>query len=349
MTISKHVVPFSCSTESPATGTTAFLPSSVSRLPSYQSAIPAMILVVSVALMLVLIPAVAPAQTIYIYEDEDGITHFTDRKPETEREVTIQRAVAEPEAMLDIRQYGSDDSPVWMFRNRTHGPLAVRVAFANSDNVVSEPDLPRIFVLDALEESELVTIGPLDERQSWAYRLKTGSLPGRPDVSHRPERPYRPPFAAGENFRIGQAFGGEFSHSEPSSYYAVDIAMPIGTPVHAARSGVVMGMARYFHGAGEDMKRYGQRANFVRILHADGTMAVYAHLDYEGVRVREGQRVERGQLIGKSGNTGFTTGPHLHFVIQKNRDMNLVSVPFEFEGEYGQGVRPREGLEIEAR
>ncbi len=324
-------------------------PSSVSRLPSYQSAIPATILGISVALMLLLIPAVAATQTIYIYEDDDGITHFTDRKPETEREVTIQRAVAEPEAMLDIRQYGPDDSPVWMFRNRTHGPLAVRVEFAKADNVVSEPDLPQVFVLDAQQDRELVTIGPLDQYQSWAYRLKTGTVPGRPDASHRPQRPYRPPFAAGEIFRIGQAFGGEFSHSEPSSYHAVDIAMPIGTPVHAARSGVVMDMARFFHGAGEDLKRYGQRANFIRILHDDGTMAVYAHLDYEGVRVREGQHVERGQLIGKSGNTGFTTGPHLHFVIQKNRDMNLVSVPFEFEGDNGQGVRPRAGLEIEAR
>jgi murein DD-endopeptidase MepM/ murein hydrolase activator NlpD len=125
--------------------------------------------------------------------------------------------------------------------------------------------------------------------------------------------------------------------------------MPIGTPVHAAREGVVMDQARYFHGAGEDLKRYGQRANFVRILHDDGTMAVYAHLDYEGVRVAAGQRVRRGQLIGKSGNTGFTTGPHLHFVIQKNRSMELVSVPFEFEGDNGQGVRPRQGLRIEAR
>ena len=299
--------------------------------------------------MLVLIPAVAPAQTIYIYEDEEGITHFTDRKPEIEQEVTIQRAVAEPEAMLDIRQHGPDESPVWKFRNRTHGPLAVRVELAEADNVVSEPELPQVFVLDAQQDRELVTIGPLDQFQSWAYRLKTGTVPGRPDANHRPEGPYRPPFAVGQSFHIGQAFGGDFSHNEPSSYYAVDIAMPIGTPVHAARAGVVMDMARYFHGAGEDMKRYGQRANFVRILHDDDTMAVYAHLDYEGVRVYPGQRVQRGQLIGKSGNTGFTTGPHLHFVIQKNRDMSLVSVPFEFEGENGQGVRPREGLEIEAR
>jgi murein DD-endopeptidase MepM/ murein hydrolase activator NlpD len=306
-------------------------------------------LIVLLLVSLALVPTTALAQTIYIYEDEDGITHFTDRKPVTEREVTVQRAVAEPEAMLDVRQRGPDDSPVWMFRNRTHGPLAVRVAFAEESNVVSEPELPHTFILGPLEDRELVTIGALDRYRSWRYRLRTETVPGRPDTTHRPGGPYRAPFATGESFRIGQAFGGEFSHSEPSSYHAVDIAMPIGTPVHAARAGMVMDQARFFHGAGTDLRRYGQRANFVRVLHDDGTMAVYAHLDYEGVRVRPGQRVERGQLIGKSGNTGFTTGPHLHFVIQKNRDMELVSVAFEFEGADGQGITPRPGLEIEAR
>lgn len=297
---------------------------------------------------LALVPTTAPAQTIYIYEDEDGIQHFTDRKPETDREVTVQRAVAEPEDLLEVRQFGPDDSPVWMFRNRTHGPLAVRVAFAESENVVSEPELPRTFVLPANAQRELVTIGPLDEGRSWRYRLTTGALPGRPDARHEPDGPYRVPFATGERYRVGQAFGGEYSHNEPSNYHAVDITMPIGTPVHAARAGVVIDEARYFDGAGEDLERYGRRANFVRILHEDGTMAVYAHLQYEGVRVRPGQRVERGDLIGKSGETGFATGPHLHFVIQKNDDMRLVSVPFEFEGPDGEAIRPRQGLVLEA-
>jgi murein DD-endopeptidase MepM/ murein hydrolase activator NlpD len=110
-----------------------------------------------------------------------------------------------------------------------------------------------------------------------------------------------------------------------------------------------MDVARYFHGAGEDFERDGPRANYVRILHEDGSMGLYAHLDYKGVRVSPGDRVERGERIGRSGNTGYSTGPHLHFAVQVNRDMQLTSVPFEFEGDDGAAVAPQPGqwLEVE--
>jgi hypothetical protein len=300
-------------------------------------------------LALMLAVPVAFAQSIYIWTDEDGITHFTDRRPVTDREVVEQRAIAEPTSLLDVRRTGPDEDPRWWFRNRSHGPLAVELSLSDDENVVSYPELPNVFVLPALAELELVTIGPLDEYQSWRYRLQTRSMPGDPAGRHAPERPYRPPFAAGASFTVGQAFGGSHSHNTPSSHYAVDIALPIGTPVHAARSGVVMDLARWFHRSGTDVERYGNRANYVRILHDDGSMAVYAHLDYNGVRVREGQRVRRGELIGKSGNTGFSTGPHLHFAIQLNRNLELVSVPFEFEGPDGQALTPRQGLELTAQ
>lgn len=290
----------------------------------------------------------AMSQSLFIWTDENGVTHLTDRKPVTDREVVEQKAIAEPASLLDINQVGTSEDPQWRFRNRSHGPLAVRISLAEEDNVVTYPELPTVFVLPAQAERELVTIGALDPQRSWRYRMQTQSMPGDPTARHAPEQPYRPPFAPGASFRIGQAFGGTHSHNTPSSQYAVDITMPIGTPIHAAREGLVMDSARWFHRSGTDVERYGNRANYVRILHDDGSMAVYAHLDYNGVRVRDGQRVQRGQLIGKSGNTGFSTGPHLHFAIQLNRDLALVSVPFEFEGPEGRALRPREGLELKA-
>lgn len=81
---------------------------------------------------------------------------------------------------------------------------------------------------------------------------------------------------------------------------------------------------------GRKDERYMDRANFVRIHHDDGTMAVYAHLQQHSVRVRPGMRVPAGHWIGNSGNSGFSSGPHLHFVIQANIGMALESLPLRF-------------------
>ena len=137
---------------------------------------------------------------------------------------------------------------------------------------------------------------------------------------------------SGRAFCAGYNFGGGFSHGDEQNRYALDFAADIGTVVVAARAGTVMQVESDFSKAGLVQEKYGGRANFVRILHDDGTMALYAHLATNGVHVRVGQRVSAGQQIGLSGNTGFTTGPHLHFAVQANRGMRLMSIPFRMRG-----------------
>jgi murein DD-endopeptidase MepM/ murein hydrolase activator NlpD len=95
---------------------------------------------------------------------------------------------------------------------------------------------------------------------------------------------------------------------------------------------VVMQVEDDFRARGTDPKRFGDRANYVRVLHADGSMAVYAHLAPASLLRRPGDRVVVGQLIGKSGNTGYSTGPHLHFSVQRNVGMALHSIPFTVIG-----------------
>ena len=105
----------------------------------------------------------------------------------------------------------------------------------------------------------------------------------------------------------------------------MDIAMPEGTPIIAARGGVVVKIENDQTGKGANPS-----GNFVRILHNDGTMGVYLHLMRGSVSVREGERVVVGSALARSGNTGNSTGPHLHFVVQRNVGGSLESIPYEF-------------------
>jgi murein DD-endopeptidase MepM/ murein hydrolase activator NlpD len=77
-------------------------------------------------------------------------------------------------------------------------------------------------------------------------------------------------------------------------------------------------------------------------------MALYAHLALASVIVRPGARVRAGQLLARSGNTGLSSGPHLHFAVQQNTGMKLISLPFEFRVADGSTVTPEEGRYIGA-
>ena len=160
---------------------------------------------------------------------------------------------------------------------------------------------------------------------------QVSNLIGVPGAEHAPKGPYRAPFANARSFMVSQAPPDHFTHIDPSSRYAIDFAMPEGSAVHAAREGVVINVAHRFYRGGLAPSNQDE-ANFVQILHDDGTNAIYAHLQMDSIRVRPGQRVARGEYIANSGNTGFSSGPHLHFAVLRNAGLRTVSVPVTFAG-----------------
>lgn len=98
-----------------------------------------------------------------------------------------------------------------------------------------------------------------------------------------------------------------------SYHYGIDIGNKRGTPIVAAAGGTVTEVVNYCaEGKSSCGGRYG---NYVKIIHPNGQTTIYAHLTKASVSV--GQSVSQGSNIGTLGNTGRSTGPHLHFEIQK--------------------------------
>lgn len=108
---------------------------------------------------------------------------------------------------------------------------------------------------------------------------------------------YRQPFEG--DYPITQRYGEKITNAK--GHTGIDYGCPEGTPILASEAGTVKF-------AGWDNTGYGY---CVIIQHADGNATLYAHLKM--VAVKAGQKVERSQVIGYSGMTGKSTGPHLHF------------------------------------
>ncbi len=92
----------------------------------------------------------------------------------------------------------------------------------------------------------------------------------------------------------------------PRFHNGIDLANRVGTPIRAAASGRVVHVE----------SQIGNYGRFVIVRHPDGFQTLYAHLN--DFSVRTGQYVERGQTVGTMGNTGRSTGPHLHFSVIHN-------------------------------
>ena len=286
------------------------------------------------------------AGEMYKWQDEDGIWHFSSSPPETDEKFDSLSMPVDPRPMVSMRKLGLDREPEYAFFNNLWGPVELEIKFNDDENVRSEPPLPARFVVPGQTEQRLLKIMAIDPGEGFSYRLSYAQMIGPPLDQLPAEVDYYPPFPLGLQFPISQGFDNDETHSKPPNQYAVDIVMPVGTPILAARGGVVMDMQDNFQGGGKQ-KRYLTRANQVRILHDDGTMAVYAHLQRNSVRVQRGAKVARGQWIANSGNTGYSSGPHLHFVVQLNAGMSLESLPFRFVAPADSTMTPGERMMID--
>lgn len=268
--------------------------------------------------------AQAGGVTVYKYTDAAGVVTYSDRAVPGAAVLRLGDEAEErleSRVRLEVSRHPAGET--LRVHNDLHAPVQIELALENVENATGVPDQPIRWILPPRSHIRLLTLAPRDPARPLRYEPRLRHVLGDPRLLPTQSR-YPLPWLGGP-FRLTQGPNGTYSHFTPRGRHAVDVAMPIGTPIIAARGGVVVSLENRQSG-----RTGNPSGNFVRILHDDGTMGVYLHLQQGSVRVREGQRVTQGQPIARSGNTGNSTGPHLHFVIQRNVGMALESIPFAF-------------------
>jgi len=104
--------------------------------------------------------------------------------------------------------------------------------------------------------------------------------------------------------------------------HCIDFFLPQGTPLCAIQSGIVIACEDRYSKTFND-PRHAHKANRVIIRHDDGQWSIYAHLQHHSINIILWQQVKKGEIIARSGQTGYATYPHLHFGLYNKEDENI--------------------------
>ena len=218
-------------------------------------------------------------------------------------------------------------------------PVYVHVRLNRVTNLQLSADLPFGKLIEpGARRVELFELAAADPHRRRGFGLEYSYARGDPhNVRHNDAHLYLLPFAHGSKHRVTQGYNGRFTHYGENQY-ALDFDLDSGTAVTAARAGTVVEVKQDSRVGGAGA-HYTDKTNYILIQHDDGSFGNYAHLRYNGAEVRVGQKIEAGQLIGYSGNTGRSSGPHLHFDVRvPTFDGRMQSIPTLFKDHEGRAV-----------
>ena len=226
--------------------------------------------------------------------------------------------------------------------NHTFSVVSVKLHLKQMHNLSSDVSAPYINSYPSRSRSKMMHLSIIEKSKKSDFSISYGTMLGSLVTSYNKKYVYALPYKRGKTYLLTQGFNGKATHNGNSAY-ALDFSMAVGSHVHAMREGIVTGIESKNNEHGFSIK-FASKANYIIIQHEDGTMAMYGHLKQNGVKVKLGERVYKHQLIGYSGNTGYSSGPHLHVHISAitNFDKGSKSVPFIF---LSKGIKVNKPIE----
>ena len=212
--------------------------------------------------------------------------------------------------------------------NPLHCPL--RVWFFSSDEYLQkEFDKIIPITLNSISDTVLTFVNIPKKIEQIKFSSRLGDISKRIDTIELDL-----PFPKNQKFTIIQENSTNFTHNSDWSRYALDFDLKTNDTICSATDGFVVGVVdKYKHaGTGSEWRPYG---NFLTIYDPNsGLFTQYVHIVENGSLVKIGDKVNRGQKIALSGNTGQSTEEHLHFssLVPVINEDGLKSVPIKFAG-----------------
>ncbi len=271
------------------------------------------------------------AGQMYKYKDANGNWVFSDQSPQKEQDFeTLQyKKNKKTTAKIVLYNIQSEEGYTLYAKNNFYTPI--EIGFTSP--------LTQTFIRKVIPARDNIA---LLESKTKAPKINYRWALGDPD-SIADDYPYHAPFFSPKDHIITQAFNGRFSHINEYNKYAVDIAMNVGTYLTAVRAGTVIWVKDDYHMSGTT-RYFLDKANGIKILHNDGTFSLYAHILMNTALVKEGDKVAVGEHLARSGSSGFSTGPHLHFSIIKNSGLKNIAIPFKFIDNNGRAFIPKKTM-----
>jgi len=207
---------------------------------------------------------------------------------------------------------------------------AIRVWFFSSDVQLQEEfDKITPITLNCESDTVLTFVNIQRKVEQISFSSKLGDISKKTDYIE-----FELPFPKNKTYKITQENNTNFTHNSDWSRYALDFDLKTNDTICSATDGFVVGMVEKYKYSGKSSE-WRPFGNYLTIYEPNsGVFTQYVHLVENGNLVKIGDKVSRGQKIALSGNTGQSTGEHLHFsaLVPVNSEDGLKSIPIDFVG-----------------